>query len=779
MLTRSFISPAVLLLSSLLLSTGLSAQQSVRDGVYSLDQARAGAELYGRVCAECHGVGLRGGEAGPALLGSLFWRRWEGQPLSALYQITRVTMPVSNPDGLSGAQYRDLLAFILQQNGLPDGESPLPGEASAMGAITLRPGEGNAPVQRLSGGDTIADREVNAEWLSYHGSSETTRYAPLEQINRDNADRLEVAWRWYAANHGPVPEINYEATPLMVDGVLYTTAGRRRDVVAIDPVTGETLWMFRFDEGQRRGPRVNSGRGLALWRNEAETRLIMVTPGYQMLAIDPATGRPDPAFGEDGIVDLRVGLDDRFDIGDMPVGLTSPPMIVGDVIVVGAAFPAGGAPPSMRSPAGNIRGFDVRSGEQLWRFHTIPREGEVGIETWQEDSQRYTGNAGAWAVFSADQENGIVYVPVEGATHDMYGGHRPGDNLFSQSLVALDADSGERLWHFQAVHHDVWDYDLPTGPVLAELNVEGEEIPAAIQVTKQGLVFTFNRLTGEPVWPIEERPVPQSTVPGEHSSPTQPFPTKPAPFERTGLTEDDLIDYTPALKEEALNIISDYTWGDLYTPPSLVTEDNRGTIYLPGFGGGANWQGAALDPETNMLYVPSTTHPMRIGLGVDESITDVDYVMQVEGGFVMPGPFGLPLTKPPYGRITAIDMDTGEHVWMKANADTPDDIADHPRLQDVDLPRTGHGDRGGLLVTKSLLFAGEGAGIYGGQTGGGRTFRAHDKATGEILAEIELPARQTGLPMTYMIDEEQYILVPVGEPGHPGELVALKLGSAQ
>lgn len=764
---------------ALLCATVTLGQTSTLDGVYSTEQAAAGAERYGRICGECHGIGLRGGEAGPALLGNAFWDKWGDQPLVGLFQVMRTTMPVSGPNGLTASQYAELQAFILQQNGLPAGEQALPVETAELAAITLeRPSE---PVQVVRNESRApVERVINAEWLSYHNDTRGTHYAPISQVNRDNVQNLEIAWRWFGANHGPIPEVNYEATPLMVDGVLYTTAGLRRDVVAIDPVTGETLWMYRFDEGSRRGPRVNSGRGLSLWREagrqDGETRLFVVTPGYQMLALDADTGELDTQFGDAGIIDLRDDLEDRFEIGDMPVGLTSPPVVVGDVIVVGAAFPSGGAPPTMRTPAGNIRGYDVHSGELLWKFHTIPQEGEFGTETWRDDSYQYTGNAGAWAVFTADQENGIVYVPVEGATHDMYGGHRPGDNLFSQSLVALDAKSGERIWHFQFVHHDVWDYDPPTGPVLADIVVDGEEIPAAIQVTKQGLVFTFNRLTGEPVWPIEERPVPQNGVAGEQLSPTQPFPTRPAPFERTGLTEDDLIDFTPELKQEAQRIISEYTYGPLYTPPSLVSEDNRGSIFLPGFGGGANWQGAALDPQTNILYVPSTTHPMRVGLGVDKSISEMDYVMQIQGGFVMPGPYGLPLTKPPYGRITAIDMNTGEHLWMMANADTPEEIADHPRLQGIELPRTGHGDRGGLLVTESLLFAGEGAGIYGGQTGGGRMFRAHDKATGEILFEMELPAKQTGLPMTYMIDDEQYIVVPVGEPGHPGELVALKLG---
>ena len=755
------------------------AQQSTLDGVYTAEQASDGATVYVRSCVECHGVTLRGSEAGPALVGNAFWDKWGGQSLAAFYQITATTMPVNNPNGFAPAEYAAVVAFMLQQNGLPAGDQALSPDASDLVSIAMRESPDPVRVSSVLNGASTAQRTIDAEWLSYHNDTRATRYAPLEQINRENADDLEIAWRWYAANHGPNPEFNYEATPLMADGVLYTTAGRRRDVVAIDPVTGETLWMFRFDEGSRRGPRVNSGRGLSLWREDGESRIIVVTPGYQMISLDTATGRPDPDFGEDGIVDLKEGMEERFEIdpADIPVGLTTPPVIVNGVVVIGATFPAGGSPPSPKAAAGNIRGYDVRTGAQLWKFHTIPQQGEYGVDTWDNNSWQYTGNAGSWASMSADQERGIVYVPVEAATGDMYGGHRPGDNLFSQSLVALDAKTGERIWHFQLVHHDVWDYDPPTAPVLAELEVDGEQIPAAIQVTKQGMVFTFNRVTGEPVWPIEERPVPQSKIPGEQTSPTQPFPTKPAPFERLGLTEDDLIDFTPEIKAEAKRIIEGYTYGPVFTPPSLVTEDNGGTIFMPGFGGGANWQGAAFDPETNMLYVPSTSHPMKIGLGKADG--EFDYAM-TSRGIIMEGPWGLPLVKPPWGRITAIDMNTGEHEWMIANAETPEEIRNHDKLRGVDLPeRTGHADRGGLLVTKTLLFAGEGAGIYGGQTGGGRTFRAHDKTTGEIVAEIELPAKQTGLPMTYQIDGVQYIVVPVGGEGHPGELVALRVRQGQ
>ena len=775
----SFKINSVFLFSFLLfLCATAAAQTSTREGVYTEQQAVAGGALYLRSCVECHGITLAGGEAGPALVGGAFWQQWQDQSLAAFYQITASTMPVNNPNGFTPEQYADLVAFMLQQNGLPAGEENLPSSAQNLVAISMQPSESPVRVASLLAGASSAQRVIDYEWLGYHNDSNGTRYAPLDQINRNNVQNLEIAWRWTTQNYGPNAEFNYESTPVMADGVLYATAGRRRDVVAIDPVTGENLWMFRFDEGARRGPRVNSGRGVSYWRDGADSRVIVVTPGYYLFSLDTATGKPDPAFGENGIVDLRVGQEDRFDIDieSIPSGLTAPPVIVDDVIVIGAAFPSGGSPRSMKGPAGNIRGYDIRTGEMLWKFHTIPREDQFGVETWRNNSWQYTGNAGSWAVMSADQERGIVYVPVEAATGDMYGGHRPGDNLFSQSLVALDAKTGERIWHFQLIHHDIWDYDPPTGPVLADLVVDGEEIPAAIQVTKQGMVYTFNRVTGEPVWPIVEREVPASTIPGEQASPTQPFPTKPAPFERQGLSEEDLLDWSPEIFEEAKRLLNQYTYGPVFTPPTLQTENNRGTLFMPGFGGGANWQGVGFDPETNMLYIPSTSHPMTIGLTADSFFEDSDFDYAMARGFGVDGPFGLPLIKPPYGRITAIDMNTGEHAWMMANADTPEEISEHPRLQGVEIPeRTGHGDRGGLLVTKSLLFAGEGAGLYGGQTGGGPMFRAHDKATGEIISEFELPAKQTGLPMTYQIDGVQFIVVPVGDTGHPGELVALKL----
>ena len=763
--------------SLLLLAVSCSTTQiSNSEGVYSSDQARSGAELYARECAFCHGGTLRGSEAGSALIGEAFWTHWAGQPLADLFEVTKNTMPVSNPNGLTSRQYTEILAFILRQNGLPVGRESLSIEQEGLANILLERPDTLAAIE--PGIENLpTSRSIDAEWLSYHGDAAGTRYSPLTLINKDNVGDLQVEWRWYGTNYGSSPEFNYEATPLMVDGVLYTTAGKTRSVVAIDAISGETLWMYRMDPKERLAisARINSGRGLAVWQYEDETRLLFVTPGYQLVALDPITGDVIDGFGQDGVVDLRSRFDPRFDIFGMSIGLTSPPIVIDDVVVIGAAFLPGGTPVSRKNPAGNIRGFDVRTGEQRWSFRTVPQPGEFGIETWENNSWSYTGNAGSWASLSADIERGLVYIPVEEATGDFYGGHRPGDNLFSQSLVCLDAKTGERLWHFQMVHHGIWDYDPAAAPVLMDLKVDGESIPAIIQATKQGFLYSFNRVTGKPIWPIEERPVPASTIPGEKTSPTQPFPTWPVPFDRQGVSEEDLIDFTPEIYAEAFRIISNVTIGPLYTPPSLIEDGgNQGTLVVPGFGGGSNWHGTAYDPEHRILFVPSMTNPMVVGMSAEPTKSDMDYV-RTNKNVMIGGPFGLPLFKPPWGRITAFDMNSGEVLWMKANSDTPEEVRNHEKLKGIKLPRTGRASKSGLLVTSTLLFAGEGGGIGRSGRGGNNILWALDKLTGEVVAEIELPSNQTGLPMTYAINGRQYIVVPISGKGHPAELVALSI----
>ena len=562
------------------------------------------------------------------------------------------------------------------------------------------------------------------------------------------------------------------STPLEVDGVLYANIASTRNVVALDATNGQVLWLWRSQEGDRfdNAPRKGSGRGVAFWSDGDKSRVIDVTPGYQLVSLDAATGIPDPTFGENGIVDLYLGLrnadDPRYPYPD--IGLSAPPLVMNDVIVVGAAHRTGGRPRSKFNTKGDIRGFDVHTGELLWTFHTIPERGEVGFETWLDEGVEFTGNSGVWAPISGDSELGIVYLPVEDPTGDYYGGDRPGANLFSSGLVALDVRTGERKWHYQFIHHDIWDWDVPSAPLITDLP-NGRKV--VMSVTKQSWVYTFDRETGEPIWPIVEQPVPAGDVPGEWYAPTQPFPTHPASFDRQGFGEDDLIDFTPELRAMALEAIKDFRLSpSIFTPPSLADapDGTRGLLSLPSSTGGSNWEGSALDPETGILYVPSRTQLQVLALAKNEE-SDID--LSQGFGVRVPRIQGLEVVKPPYGRITAIDMNSGDHLWMIANADTPDRIKNHALLEGVDLPRTGVPTRSGIFVTKSLLFQAEGTGAAGASP----TFRAINKETGDIVAEIDLPFNQTGLPFTYEHEGKQYIAMFIGGAGNPAELVVMAL----
>ena len=632
------------------------------------------------------------------------------------------------------------------------------------------------------------------EWPTYGADVASTRYAPLDQIDAGNFDRLEVAWRFKTDNLGPRPEPYYQATPLVVGGRLYATGGTRRAVFALDAATGELKWVFSLDEGARAdaAPRRLSGRGLAYWADGADERIVYVTPGYQMVALDAKTGRPLPGFGQDGMVDLRRENDQEIDPVAADIGLQAAPLIASDVIVIGAAHaannPAGGVvPPSPRNVKGYVRGYDARTGRRLWIFHTVPTADEFGRESWQNDSWSYTGNAGAWGQMSADESLGLVYVPTETPTNDFYGGHRPGDNLFANSLVALDIRTGERRWHFQFTHHELWDYDLPCAPILADITVGGRRIAAIAQPTKQGWLFVFDRASGEPVWPIEERPVPHGDVPGEWYSPTQPFPTRPPAYERQGIGIDDLIDFTPALRAEAVELVSHYRLGPIYTPPVVSRwEGPRATLVVPSVSGGTNWPGGSLDPATGMLYVSSATNFFPAGLARDPERSEMDYI----GSVIAPDPNapaggagqltvqGLPLLKPPWGRITAIDLNAGEIAWQVPHGATPDQVRNHPQLQGMDIPRTGRPGSVGTLVTATLVVAGE-RGVFTTPSGRrGAMLRAYDKASGAELGAVYLPAPQTGSPMTYMLDGRQFLVVAVSGGGHFGELIAFALPPA-
>jgi quinoprotein glucose dehydrogenase len=614
------------------------------------------------------------------------------------------------------------------------------------------------------------DATRNGEWRIY-GANGGNRYSPLDQINRDNVKDLKVAWTWKSDNLGQ-PEIKNETTPIMINGVLYFTAGDRRNVVAIDARTGETLWLWRIDEGKRyeEAPRRNSGRGVAYWTDGRDERILTITPGFELVALNAKTGVPVQGFGSSGIVDLFKELDLDFK-GDPTghIGNSSPPVVSHDVVIVGPALRPG-SQTDKENVKGDIMAFDVRTGKKVWAFHTVPRKGEPGSETWANGSNEYTGNAGAWPSFTVDEELGYVYVPVESATGDSYGGHRPGANLYSDSVVCLDVKTGKMIWYRQLVHHDIWDMDIPSSPILVDINANGRRIKSIVQFTKQAFAYVFDRTTGEPVWPMEERPVPKSDVPNEWTSPTQPFPSKPPAFDRQGLTQDDLIDFTPQLHGMALQVAESYRIGPLFTPPSLIggADKTKGLIQVPGYNGGSNWESGAADPETGFVYVGSLLRPDLVGLVKPENGKYTSDLIRDAGA--VPTVKGLPLVKPPYGRITAYDMNKGEIAWQVVNGDTPPAIKNHPDLAGLNIPRTGSPSRAGIVVTKTLLFAGEGF-------GGLPAFRAYDKKTGEIVWETALPGGvvQSGLPMTYMLQGRQYIVFSAGDAKNPAQIIAYSL----
>ena len=624
------------------------------------------------------------------------------------------------------------------------------------------------PAAALSQQGTSVDE---GDWPSWAGSWNASRYSPLDQINADNVNDLEIAWQWSTQGFGPGTDFVNPSTPIEVDGVLYANVGTTRNVVALDATSGQVLWMYRYDEGDRfdEAPRKGAGRGVAYYDNGGKSRIFDISPGYQLISLDPETGILDPDFGDSGKVDLYVGVrngdDPRFAYPD--IGISAPPFIMNDVIVVGAAHRTGGRPRSKLNTKGDIRGFDVHSGELLWTFHTIPARGEYGYESWISGND-VTGNSGVWAAISGDPELGHVYLPVEDPTGDYYGGDRHGDNLFSSGLVAIDVKTGERQWHYQFIHHDIWDWDIPSPPIIADLP-NGRKV--VMSVTKQAWVYTFDRLTGEPIWPIVERPVPQGDVPNEWYSPTQPFPTRPAPFDRQGFTEDDMIDWTPELRALALESVEGFRLSpSIYSPPSLqdASDGTRGLLSLPSSTGGSNWESSAFDPETGILYVPSRTQLQVLALAKNP---DSDIDLSQGFGVRAPRVQGLQIVKPPYGRVTAIDMNSGDHVWMIANADTPDNIKNHPLLEGIDIPRTGIPTRAGVLLTKTLLFIAEGT----GGAGASPIFRAVDKATGDIVAEIELPANQGGIPFTYEHAGKQYVAMFITSGSSAAELVAYAL----
>ncbi|MCZ6619624.1 MAG: PQQ-binding-like beta-propeller repeat protein [Gammaproteobacteria bacterium] len=621
----------------------------------------------------------------------------------------------------------------------------------------------------------------NGQWHYLGGDSEHTRYSPADQINASTFNDLEETWVWDGASFNAQ---SGRSTPSYINGVLYTVAGPRRHVVAIDPESGETLWSYREPNTARweYSMRKDYGKGIAYAEIDGRGVVYIVSPAFFLTALDADTGVPLEGFGkkvlvegfpDTGVVDLLADLGhpyDPYDGIDLKIGYitsSSPPIVVNGVIVVGNSAEQGYNQSRIENIPGDILGYDARTGEFLWKFDVLPGPGEFGHDTWENDAWEWTGDISSWAPLSADQKRGIVYVPTNGATLDFYGGFRPGDNLFSTSLIALDVKTGKRLWHFQMVHHDIWNYDTPTAPVLLDVEMDGKMVPIVAQATKQAFVYAFNRETGEPLWPIVEKTVPVSKIPGEKLAETQPFPTKPAPYDGQGLTHDDLIDFTPRLRQEAIEILADWEIGPLFNPPLHRDNDmgKKGALWCPGDVGGVNIDApVAADPETGILYVPSrracTTRIMAPGKERDAILeaptgsTIADYAVLRGAG--VRGPDDLPLFKPPYSRITAIDMNTGEHLWYVPVGETPERVLNHPDLKDMDIPNTGTGSSPPLTVTKSLL-------MYASTASDGTPHLfAIDKATGKQIGKVEMSDRTRYGMMTYVHEGKQYVIMQTG-----------------
>jgi len=687
------------------------------------------------------------------------------------------------------------------------------------------------PGQSGAKNEASAHSTKNGEWPHYTGDLAGTRYSPLDQINADNFNKLEVAWRFKTDNLGTRPEYKLEGTPLMVKGMLYATAGTRRSIVALRAETGELVWVHAEFEGQRavNAPRQLSGRGLSYWTDGREERILYVTTGYRLIALDAKTGTRIPSFGKDGIVDLKVGVvhgtGQQIDLETGDAGLHSTPIVVKDVVIIGMAMKEGMTVVTHDNAKGQVRAFDVRTGKQLWAFHTIPRPGEFGNDTWLKDSWAINGNTGVWTQITVDEELGLVYLPVESPTSDFYGGHRPGNNLFGESLVCVELKTGKRKWHYQIVHHPIWDYDLSSAPILADINVNGKAIKAVALPTKEAFLYVFDRVTGEPVWPIEERAVPKGDVPGEWYSPTQPFPTKPPAYARQAVTVDDLIDFTPELRAQALKAIEPFKNGPLFNPPTLSKLGGPlAALTIGTTNGGTNWPGAGYDPETHTVYAPASNASVTpIGLvEPPEGFSDIKYVLGRAGqpfrvsegpGYgsaadypqeprrraapatpAAPGAAtappagggegggrtlvqGLPIVKPPYGLLSAINLDKGEITWQVPHGETPDLVRNHPLLKGMNIPKTGQNGAVGLMVTKTLVIMGDPQVTTTPAHPRGAMLRAYDKATGKEVGAIYLPAPQSGSPMTYLHNGKQYIVVAVSGGAYSGEYIAFALPS--
>jgi len=698
--------------------------------------------------------------------------------------------------------------------------------------LTSRILPAQAPTRTMSG-------NAQGEWPVYAADLASTHYSPVDQITAANFNQLEVAWRFKTDSLGPRPEFKLEGTPLMVGGVLYTTGGTRRAVIALDPKTGELMWTHSEREGARSAasPRQLSGRGVAYWTDGRDERILYTTIGFRLVELDAKTGSPVRAFGDNGIIDLKdaavFGSRQPIDKVTGEIGVHQTPTVTrSGVVMVGSSFREGGTPKTHNNTKGLVQAFDVRTGKRLWTFNTIPRPGEFGSDSWLNDSWAANGNVGVWNQISVDEELGLAYLPVETPTSDFYGGHRPGNNLFADSIVAVDLKTGQRKWHYQLVHHSLWNFDVSAAPILADITANGRPVKAVLAMTKAAMMYVFDRATGQPVWPIEEKPAPKGDVPGEWYSPTQPYPTRPRAYDLQGVTEDALIDYTPELRAEALKLVAKYKLGPIFTPPVLSRMDG----FIGGFrsSGGTNWPGGSYDPETHVAFIPSyksfptvalmkpptkefsdvdyvegfadrgvryvsgpgedagadaPTRPVRPPAGPPETLagrgaaatppgrgaaaTPAAPVAEGAGGGMNPS--GLPLFKPPYGQITAINMNTGDIVWQTPHGETPDAVRNSPALKGLTIPRTGQAGAIGALVTKTLVIAGDPQATAPSGRPRGAMLRAYDKASGKEVGAVYMPAPQSGTLMTYRLDGKQYVIVPVSGGNYSGEYIAYAL----
>ena len=707
-------------------------------------------------------------------------------------------------------------------------------------------------LQQIAGQYPAQPSTASGEWPMYTADLRGSKYSPLDQINATNFSKLEVAWRFKTDNLGPRPENKLEGTPLMVKGTVYSTGGTRRAVIALDGRTGEQKWVYSLDEGERASrwaPRQLSGRGVSYWTDgKGDERIYYVTIGYRLVALNAKTGQPVTSFGQNGILDLKqgviIGRDKQIDLERGEIGLHSTPTVVGDVIIVGSSMFEGLGYLYSTNAKGLVRAFDIRTGKQIWRFNTIPMPGEFGNNTWENGSWEWSGNTGVWTQISVDPEAGLVYLPVETPTIDEYGGNRPGDNLFAESLVAVDLKTGVRKWHFQLVHHPLWDHDISSAPLLIDAVIDGKPRKLVCQPTKQGWLYTFDRITGQPIWPMPETPVPQSDMGGEKTAKTQPIPSKPPPYSRIFVSKNDLIDFTPALRTQALENLKRFRWEETpFVPPVGPNSQMLGSINIGNTGGGVNWPGSSFDPETATFYTQAANSGVTAAKYDEEEFQRVRPETQAKlspsgriprweaepnygqgrgrgagaaagrgepagrgaaepgrggtpgagrgaapgaapgggggRGALTQGLEGLSIIKPPYGVISAIDLNTGTLKFQVPHGDTPDAVRNHPLLKGLNIPKTGQPGSVGIMVTKTLAVVGDPQVTAPPGRPRGAMLRAYNKQTGEQVGEVLMPAQISGHPMTYRIAGRQYIIVAVSGGNYTGEYIAYALPESE